>query len=189
VHNSTLNVDLLDKMMVMGRFKTAHPGSLQLIRDTPLPLFTDEKVCVKQLYISRGEGKGIARLKGRYELATLLTKCNCLRWASLLLDLTYKFITREIEKKGRSPIQDIPELQFTNTMIAVVKGEEKVFLIEEWIHTDEGNCQFVKYINNRHPTSCLYFGLSGCNQGLDQPSDHFKPICPVCFPNHTFTFT
>jgi hypothetical protein len=155
VHEGTLNVDLTDERMVMGRFKTAHPGSLWLIGDTPLPPFTDAKVCVKQLYVSRGEGKGIARLKGRYELSALLTECNCLRWASLLLDLTYKFIAREIEKKGRSPMQDIPELRFTNTMIAVVKGEEKAFLVEEWIHTDEGNCQFVKYINNRLPTSCL----------------------------------
>jgi len=42
-------------------------------------------------------------------------------------------------------------------MIAVVREtkEGKVFLVEEWIHTDEGNHQFVKYINNRLPTSCL----------------------------------
>jgi hypothetical protein len=40
-------------------------------------------------------------------------------------------------------------------MIAVVKGEEKVFLVEEWIHTDEVNRQFLKYINNRLPISCL----------------------------------
>jgi len=42
-------------------------------------------------------------------------------------------------------------------MIAVVQEtkEEKVFLVEEWIHTDEGNHQFVKYINNHLPMSCL----------------------------------
>jgi len=156
VYDGSLTADLSDDIMVMGRFKTAHPGTLRLDGGALVPPFTGEKVCVKQLYVSRGEGKkGIARLKGRYELLALLTECNCLRWASLLLDLTYKFIARETERKGQSPAQPIPQLRFTNTMIAVVKGEEKAFLVEQWIHTDEGNCQFVKYINNRLPRSCL----------------------------------
>src|SRR6267142_2400448 len=122
-----------------------------------LPLFTGEKVCIKQLYTLCEGGKGIARLKGRYELWALLTEFNCLRWALLLLDLSYKFITQEIEKKGQSLARPIPQLQFMNTMITVVQEtkEEKVFLIEEWIHTDEGNHQFVKYINNCLPTSWL----------------------------------
>jgi len=100
VHNGILTVDLSDEMMVMGRFKTAHPGTLRLDRGTLLPLFTGEKVCVKQLYTLCEGGKGITRLKGRYELCALLTECNCLQWALLLLDLTYKFIAQEIEKKG-----------------------------------------------------------------------------------------
>ena len=44
-------------------------------------------------------------------------------------------------------------------MVAIVQGiaNEKAYLVEEWIHTDEGDgdCQFYKYINNRYPTSAL----------------------------------
>ena len=155
VHTGSLTVNLSDEAMERGRFKTAHPGSLRLDDGVQLPPFTTERVCVKQIFMTRPQGKGIGRLKGRYELPALLTECNCLRWASLLLDLTFKFVAREIEKKGRSPAQPIPELRFTNAMIAIVHGAEKVFLVEEWIHTDEGNCQFIKYINNRLPTPCV----------------------------------
>jgi hypothetical protein len=156
MYHGSITVDLSDEVMEKGRFKTAHPGTLQLEKDAELPPFTTDSVCIKQIYSSRGEGKeGIARLKGQYELRALLTECNCLWWASLLLDLTYKFIAREIEKKGRSPTQPIPKLQFTEAMIAVVQGEEKVFLVEEWIHTNEEGRQFIKYINNHLPTSCL----------------------------------
>ena len=156
VYNGHLTVDLSDEMMEMGKFKTAHPGRLVLDNDVQLPPFTNRSICVKQIYRSRGEGKGIGRVKGRYELNVFSTECNCHRWASMLLDLTYKFVGRETNTRGPPP-QPIPELRYTRTMVAVVQDskDEKAFYIEEWIDTDEGDRQFVKYLNNRLPVSCL----------------------------------
>jgi hypothetical protein len=159
VYTGMLTVDMSDQTMDMGRFKTAHSGTVHLDNEAVLPPFTNAQVCVKQLYTSRGEGKkGISRLDGRYELSHFFDECNCIRWASILLDLTYKFIAREIEKKGQSPTPPIPRLRFTNTKIVIVNeanAKEKAFLIEEWIYTDEGDRQFVKYINNKDPKSIL----------------------------------
>jgi hypothetical protein len=42
-------------------------------------------------------------------------------------------------------------------MVAVIQGtkEEKVFLVKEWINTNERDYPFVKYINNCFPIPYL----------------------------------
>ena len=47
----------------------------------------------------------------------------------------------------------IPKLQFVEAAMAEACGEEKIFLIEEWINTSEA--PFIKYINNARAVSCV----------------------------------
>lgn len=153
IHHGTLSVDFAPGLMRMGSFKTSHPGKVQLKDPERLP-FTNSTVCVKQMYERRGNsGNGaISRLKGHLELNALLVECNCLRWASILLDLTYQFIAREVKTRGQPPYP-IPMLQYTRVMIAIVQDlpTSKAFLVEEWINTDDSDHQFIKYLNNRVP--------------------------------------
>ena len=148
----------------MGRFKTAHPGWVEITDkghtpDDVLSPFIDKTVCAKQLYEKRERDGAIKRVGGRYELSAFVEECNRVRWASILLDLTYQFIEREIERGGR-PDFAIPKLRYTRAMIAIVldDSKEKAFFVEEWIETDEGDRQFQKYVNNRHATSCVPIG-------------------------------
>jgi len=158
VYSGMLNVNLLG-LAGKGKFKTAHPGWVTLDGGEDLPPFTNKRVCVKQFYRERENNGGIARLDGRYELSALVTECNCIQWGSILLDLTYKFIMREIERRG-CPKLPIPDLRYTRVMVAIVQEtllKEKAYLVEEWIDNDEGKGepQFCKYINNRLPASIV----------------------------------
>ena len=157
LHGGTLNVNLSTPLMRKGAFKTAHPGQIKFQGGTNP--FTDGKVCVKQAYEDKEDGSTtIIRLKGRIELEMLSIECNCLIWASILLDLTYGFVEREVKKRG-NPSLLIPELRFPRTMIAIVRqhSKEKVFLVEEWLelgHSGNGT-PFNKYLNNRYSKSSL----------------------------------
>lgn len=157
VHSGTMEVNF-KRDVGQGRFKTAHPGSVKLDGGADLPPFTSGTVCVKQIYRQRTNGGGIARLPGRYELGAFFGEANRVRWASILLDMAYQFVMDEITRRGE-PNYRIPELRYTRSMVAIVQGtaNEKAYLIEEWIHTDEGDSgtQFYKYIDNRTPTSAL----------------------------------
>jgi hypothetical protein len=145
--------------MRIGSFKTAHPGDIQLDDRSDLPPFTKRTVCVKQVY-ERLPNNAISRIRGRHELDAFSVECNCLRWASILLDITYQFVAREIDIRGEPPLP-IPALRFTKIMIAVVQASsEKAFLVEEWINTDDGDQPFVKYINNQFPQSCIPYSAS-----------------------------
>ena len=120
---------------------------------------TNQRVCIKQLYRERQGNVGIARLDGRQELAEFIKECNRIQWAMILLDLTYQFVARKTARRGY-PKDPIPNLHFTRVAIAIVQtgvSKDKVYMIEEFIETDEGNGepQFRKYINNQHPTSCV----------------------------------
>lgn len=154
VHHGTLSVDFAPELVRMGSFKTSHPGKVQLNNDSELLPFTNGTVCVKQMYERKGNGDNgaISRLKGNLELDALLVECNCVRWASILLDLTYQFIACEVKTRGEAPYP-IPKLRFTRVIIALVHDlpTSKAFLVEEWINTDDGNHQFIKYLNNRVP--------------------------------------
>ena len=154
-----LSVDFAKELMEKGSFKTSHPGTLRLDNDVDLPPFTNRTVCVKQIYEKRGpEGEKIGRVPGQYEADALSVECNVLQWAAILLDMTYQFIDREIAVKGE-PRRQIPRLQFTRTMVALVKTveKEKAFLVEEWINTDEVDNIYTKYITNHHSVSALPF--------------------------------
>lgn len=156
IHWGTLDVDL-KRREGKGRFKTAHPGWVKLDATPDLPPFTNQKVCVKQIYRQRTNG-AIARVSGREELGAFVEEFNCVRWASILLDMTYQFVAREIVKRGEPPYP-IPELRYTRAMVAIVQGDsEKAFIVEELIYSDEGEDepQFRKYIDNRNPKSLLH---------------------------------
>jgi len=155
IHWGRLDVDFT-KLAGKGRFKTAHPGWVTLDATPDLPPFTNQKVCVKQIYRQRTNG-GIARVSGREELGAFIEEFNCVRWASILLDMTYQFVAREIVERGEPPYP-IPELRYTRAMVAIAQGDsEKAFIVEELIYSDEGEGepQFRKYIDNRHPKSLL----------------------------------
>lgn len=141
-HDDTLSVDFAPDLREMGTFKTSHPGKVRLDGDSELLPFTNGTVCIKQMYDRKGNsGNGrISRLKGHLELDTLLVKCNCIRWASILLNLTYQFVAWEIKSRGEPPYS-IPTLRFTRVMIALVCdiSVQKAFLVEEWINTDDGD--------------------------------------------------
>ena len=165
LYHGTLTIDFTPELMEKGSFKTAHPGEVQLdgsvqtARQTVLSdrsPFPNGVVCVKQVYERRENSNAIARVRGRHELSAFSVECNCLKWASILLDLTYQFITREIKTRGE-PSRPIPALRFTRTMIAIVQdpSAEKAFLVEEWINTDKGERPYIKYLNNRYPQSCV----------------------------------
>lgn len=150
-----LEVNFLKDKMRQGAFKTAHPGTIE-IRGETNP-FTDGLVCVKQVYEWKDDGVTILRLRGRHELEMLTMECNCLIWASILLDLTYQFINHEVVKRGQ-PSRPIPVLRFARSMIAIVRENsmEKVFLIEEWLNGDDHSGQkYVKYMGNTYPVSCV----------------------------------
>ena len=154
-----LSVNFAKELMEKGSFKTAHPGRVRLVDNVDLPPFTNGMVCVKQVYEKRGEeGEKIGRVPGRYEADALSVECNVLQWASILLDMTYQFIDREIAIRGE-PCHQIPRLRFTRTMVALVKdaAKEKAFLVEEWINTDEVDNVYTKYITNRHSQSVVPF--------------------------------
>jgi hypothetical protein len=154
VHHGTLSVDFAPALVQMGSFKTSHPGKVNLDNNSKLLPFTNDKVCVKQMYERKGDGgnSAISRLRGNVELDALLVECNCARWASILMDLTYQFVAREVNTRGDLPYP-IPKLRFTRVMIAVVQNlpAPKAFLVEEWINMDDRNNRFTKYLNNRVP--------------------------------------
>lgn len=133
--------------MKEGSFKTAHPGKIEI--QGGVNPFTDGNVCVKQVYERKDGSATIIRLKGRHELEKLSAECNCLKWATILLDLTYQFTNREVKKRGEPPLP-ILSLRFTCSMIAIVQdsSKEKVFLVEEWFDL-VGGPPFYKYLDNR----------------------------------------
>ena len=153
-YKGTLDVDLSKEASRRGAFKTAHPGTIQFSEPVDSDLFPSGKVCVKQLYEIR-DGN-VMRLKGREELEKLLIECNCLIWASFLLDFTFQFVNREIEGGGDLS-RPIPVLRFTRSMMAIVRQHkgEKAFLIEEWLEPDDNERPFLKYLGNRYLQSCI----------------------------------
>ena len=150
IYMGKLEVHFKDGHMGKGKFKTGHTGRVTLDGMQELQPFTGRLVCVKQIYREQSNG-AISRVKGCYKLSAFFTECNCIQWASILLDLVYQFITHEIKWRGTPPFS-IPELQYTRAMVAIVQGlsDEKAFLVEELIESP-----FLKYINNCYPTSLL----------------------------------
>ena len=146
-----LDVDLEIVPGLKGAFKTAHPGSISSIpSNNILPPSLTGKICVKQLYFSTGGA--IRRYNITEARSYILSEVACLDWARILLDLTYQFIEAFEEDQGVFP-GVIPRLQFIEAAIAEVSGEEKIFLIEEWINTSKAT--FTKYINNARAVPCI----------------------------------
>jgi len=156
IYWGTLDVNL-KRQEGKGRFKTAHPGWVKLDATPDLPPFTNQKVCIKQIYRQR-TNRAIARVSGHEELGAFVEKFNCVQWASILLDMTYQFVVRKIVKRGEPPYP-IPELQYTRAMVVIIQGDsEKAFIVEELIYSDKGEDepQFRKYIDNCNPKSLLH---------------------------------
>jgi len=155
IHWGTLDVNF-KRQTGKGRSKMAHPRWVKLDTTPELPPFTNQKVCIKQIYRQQTNGV-IARVSGCKELSTFIEEFNCVQWASILLDMTYQFVACQIVKRGE-PLCPIPELWYTRAMVAIVQGDsEKAFIVEELIYSDkgEGKPQFCKYINNHKPISLL----------------------------------
>ena len=107
----------------------------------------------------------------------ILSEVACLDWAGILLNLAYSFI-EDFEDREDFP-GTIPKLQFVEAAMAEACGEEKIFLIEEWINTSEA--PFIKYINNGCAVSCI----------PQTTSEDIKNIAKfLCFAQHVqYKFT
>jgi hypothetical protein len=152
--SGSLSVNLEVKDKLVGSFKTSHKGSIMVDRTLlSIPSLTDsDLLCVKQLYRRLPNGP-IRRSRGSDEAMALFRECHCLYFASILLELTYKYIDQMMVELG-APQFTIPRLRFVNTLLAISDDKEKTFLVEEWIDAMDGS-QFTKYINNGNPVPCL----------------------------------
>jgi hypothetical protein len=83
-----------------GTFKTTHPGTITFKPKPDTSLFTEDKVCAKQMYFWKGKVGVMTRMKGQNELKSLSVKADCFQWASILLDSTYQFITCKVKTRG-----------------------------------------------------------------------------------------
>lgn len=138
--------------------------------------FTSQKVCVKQLYerVPRATNKrNTERFSGPNELAKILTECNCLNWATILLSLTYSFVAREVDRRGL-PTFRIPQLQYIKAVVAVSQELNRSYLIEQWIDTSNSP-GFVKYINNRQAESVV---------SPNSPQTAHEIAAFLCFAQH-----
>jgi hypothetical protein len=113
-------------MMQQGTFKTAHPGTITFKPKPNTSPSTGDKVYAKQMYFWKGKAGAITRMKGWDELKSLSVEADYFQWASILLDLTYKFIACKVKTRGEPPpSHPIPSLYFARVMIAIVEGSEK----------------------------------------------------------------
>jgi hypothetical protein len=141
--------------MRQGSFKTAHPGTIEFdAKQLETSPFAENRVCAKQMYQRNEKTSAIMRMRAREELKSFIIEADCFRWASILLDLTYQFIAREVKTRGKAP-RPIPYLRWARAMIAIVKDSEKVWLIEEWLDIDDRERPFAKYIDNRFANPCI----------------------------------
>ncbi|KAH7922899.1 hypothetical protein BV22DRAFT_1016383, partial [Leucogyrophana mollusca] len=76
-------------------------------------------------------------------------------WASSLMDFTYAFVDHGLEKADCVPPFIIPRLRFVYAAIAVPQSTfahgstaRAGYLIEEYIGSEEGPEEFVKYVHN-----------------------------------------
>lgn len=166
--NLEVNLKILESLK--GTFKTAHPGRV-LFPTEDIPDCFNQKICVKQLYWQKSVGGPITRYRGDDEYRKLVKELICLDWATILLDLTYKFIEVAVEEYGE-PFGGIPKLRFVRTMLAKDTQSNKHFLVEEWLEESFG---FIKYINNGHPVSCVQ---------ADAPKEAHQIAEFLCFAQH-----
>lgn len=164
-----MEIDLTIQKSLTGAFKTAHPGRI-CTPDAAIPTCFGQKICVKQVYW-RNSKKSISRYRGPAELGKIVMEVNCLDWATILLDLTYRFIEEQVVGRG-DPTEGIPRLRFVRAMLADVESDQKCFLIEEWV---EGTGTFTKYINNGRPVSCVQ---------ADAPAEVHRIAEFLCFAQH-----
>jgi hypothetical protein len=150
-----------------GSFKTAHIGTVvfekgdnELTADSPTSMFANRRVCVKQaFYVDSGTQKK-KRYFNKYALEIMRQECDCLDWATALLNLTYDFVSRQqVNLPGDMPFA-IPEIRFVRAMLGYGSlpsdGLSRAFLIEEWIESDNRATEgFLKYISNGKSATCL----------------------------------
>ena len=154
-----IETDFRAKRELMGAFKTAHLGHV-ISPLANIPDWSAQKICVKQFYWhNKSVNKTVPPIT-RYSNADTCTKVmqelGCLDWATMLLNLAYRFIEREVEKYGPPP-KSIPKLRYVRAMFAELPLTGKCFLIEEWI---DSATKFVKYINNGSPVPCVPLGAA-----------------------------
>lgn len=164
-----MEVDLVTQKNLTGTFKTAHHGQI-ISPPMDIPACFSRKICVKQTYTRKSCG-AMSRHRGSAGYEKILKELICLDWATILLDLTYRFIQREMIVYGEPP-KGIPQLRFVRTMLAEAENEQKAFLIEEWV---EGTGGFIKYINNGRPVPCVR---------ADAPEEAHLIAEFLCFAQH-----
>lgn len=124
-----------------GAFKQAIFGYV----DRPA-LWSSTSVAIKQcFYTSASTGTRVLYDK-HSQLMKLTTEINCLRWASALMGIVYRFIDDHKTTNGLAPFS-IPEMVFVKSALAITETDQEVFLLEEVIN-DAVHGPFTKYIGN-----------------------------------------
>jgi hypothetical protein len=125
-----------------GAFKQAIFGYV----DRPA-LWNSTSVAIKQcFYTSPLTGTRVLYDK-HSQLMKISTELNCLRWASALMGIVYKFIDEDKATNDLSPSFSIPEMFFVKSALAISETDQEVFLLEEVIN-EEAEGPFKKYIGN-----------------------------------------
>jgi Alpha-kinase family len=119
-----------------GSFKKAFFGY------TSHPVVGDRLyVCIKHCWYSGAPGSGQRMIyDNATQVSKLTSEMNCLRWASALMDLVYKFVEQNIEMID--PPQLIPDMRFVHAALCILDNRD-TFMIEESIDD-----KFLKYIGN-----------------------------------------
>ncbi|EGO29825.1 hypothetical protein SERLADRAFT_433783 [Serpula lacrymans var. lacrymans S7.9] len=159
-----LTVDRSTKSMVApaGTFKTCHPTSISRTADSlttnvnNIPLLQAKAIVAKQCFYrevaSNNSALGRRHLALSDELEKSLVECNCLYWATSLMDYTYSFINNVLAHQDSNPeAPPIPRLHVVRCGLALPRSSSDpntaTFIIEERIFG-----KFVKYINNNCAT-------------------------------------
>ncbi|KAI9056313.1 kinase-like protein [Trametes sanguinea] len=142
-----------------GGFKTAHPATLRLDRQTcdalgAASIAATPEVAAKRCFFRKDGIAGPGRLelnrRSRYaqadEIPRMAVEANCLYWASALMEGVYAFIDEVLSQTSqKAAALHIPRLRFVYAALAIPVDDVKgpVYLLEERI---KGT--FVKYIPN-----------------------------------------
>ncbi|KAF9058320.1 hypothetical protein BDP27DRAFT_1241519 [Rhodocollybia butyracea] len=105
-------------------------------------------VCLKRCFSCSSSG-GVTTLPADRQYQELSQELNCMLWTKVMLDMVYDFVAKEDAVRGAKPSFVIPQLRFVDAalVVAMCKGREELYMMEELISTEVG-WPFRKYICN-----------------------------------------
>ena len=109
---------------------------------------TSSRICLKQCWYQCKITGARITFDNPTQVVKLSSEINCLRWASALMDLVYKFMAAHLKSRNATPPFKIPKMRFIDTALAIAENSgHDTYMIEEII--DEAvDGEFIKYIGN-----------------------------------------